>query len=161
MKPTKIYTLGDYYKTEGLRNLCHDIKNGYNSELIATFLIKSFIDEIPEDSVLIGVPFGFGNLTMRIISECAPVLKNVFCKTRFTSVYSRKYRGEIVTPDTVGLELYPAFNRKDLEEYGHIILVDNVIDTGATIARCIDLLGRPCEAMCIAVNWENYNKNNW
>jgi len=161
MKPTKIYTLGDYYNDEGLRYLCHEVKDGGNLKLIATFLINSFIKEIPDNSVLIGVPYGFGYTTMNIISEYVPVLKDVFVKTKFTSVYRRKINGVIVTPNDVGIDLVYNFNPSILNEKDNVILVDNVIDTGATMARCIDLLHRPCEAMCIAVNWENYNKNNW
>ena len=161
MKPTKIYTLGDYYNDEGLSCLCHDMKDGCNLDIISTFLIKSLIDQIPNNSVLIGVPVTFGRLVMEKISQHVPVLEEVFIKTRFISAYTRKKRGDIVTPDTIGIILNPAFDKTILNNYDNIIIVDNVIDTGATMSRCIQLLDRPCEAMCIAVNWENYNKNNW
>ena len=43
----------------------------------------------------------------------------------------------------------------------NIILVDDVIGTGCSMAKCMQLLGRQCEAMCIAVDWETFNSYNW
>jgi hypothetical protein len=167
MKPTKIYTLGDYYNDEGLRDLCHYVKNGHPStKFIAEFLVKMLIDQIPENSVLIPVRTThshFDDYLEKAAEKYRPTIDRVFTGIWTNgegSVYEQKKKGLIVTPKDVPLDLARTFNKHHFDGL-NIVLMDNVIDTGVTMARCIDLIGHPCEAMCIAVNWENYNQYNW
>lgn len=168
MKPTKIYTLGDYYNDEGLRELCHYVKEGRSSTaIIAKFLVKMLIDQIPEDSVLIPIrttDSHFDDYLEIAAKEYRRTMNDRVFRGIYVngegSVYEQKKKGLIVTPNDVPLDLSRRFSKRDFEGL-NIVLMDNVIDTGVTMARCIDLIGHPCEAMCIAVNWENYNKHNW
>jgi len=158
MKPTKIYTLGDYYNDEGLRYFCHEIKHHRNIELISNYLFETFKKDIPENSIIIPVPFSGLSLVYAFKSEFS--IMDPFVKCSFISAYALKKKGEELTPDKIGLIVTTFFDMSRLD--GHnIILVDNVIDTGSTMAKCIELLQRPCEAMCVAVNWENYNNHNF
>ena len=97
MKPTKIYTLGDYYNDEGLRYFCHEIRCHRNTELISNYLFETFKKDIPENSIIVPIPFSGLSLVDPFKTEFSVI--KPFLRYSFTSAYALKKKGEELTPD--------------------------------------------------------------
>lgn len=153
LKPTKIHTLGDYYKTPYLREDCHRIKQG--NAVTANDCAVRLSEKLPKDCVIVPIPSrsGCNEAFARMLAYYAnvPIYYDLARELRPSSLYDMKKRGEQVTEKDTGLFLHG--NPSD----GRIVLVDNVIATGTTISAAIRAIGKPCEAACIAVDYEQYN----
>ena len=92
MKPTKIYTLGDYYNDEGLRFICHEIRDHRNTDLISNYLFEMFKKDIPKDSIIIPIPFSGHSLVYPFKTEFS--IMDPFVKYSFASAYALKKKGD-------------------------------------------------------------------
>ena len=160
-KPAKVWTLGDYYRDPGLRGACHAIKNG--DIVTMRSLVMDFIDLFqnspPKDCVLVPVPSlsGHNETFCRLLGDGLgiPVRDNILKRSdKYGSLYDMKQKG--ITPTEALTGIQPG--RGDLPKET-IILVDNVIATGVSVSASIAAIGRPCEALCVAVDWNTYSRS--
>ena len=152
LRPTIIHTLGDYYETEYLREDCHNAKAGNQVTMndAAVRLAKS----LPKDCILVPIPSLSGNnesfARMLSFYSRKPIS---YCLQRgrgYGSLYQMKKDGCKVTEEDTGIWCNGGAPN------GLIVLVDNVIATGTTMSAAIRAIGKPCEAVCIAVDFNTY-----
>ena len=155
-KPEHIYTLGDYYKTPGLREDCHRVREG--NMVASNDCAYRLAEKLPSDAVLLSIPSisGTTEAFARMVAYYAnrPIS---FCLKKalgYDSTYKRKKRGEQVTESDTGI--YCDKNVPD----GHLVLVDNVMATGTTVSASIKAIGKPCDVACVAVDYELYEHYN-
>ena len=162
LKPTKIYTFGDYYK-DGLQNFCHMIKHTVEyDDIISILFAETFADQIPDNTVFIPIPDNMQSFSWQIIRRLKEKnksfrLASVLCKNGFEHLYDLKKRLD----RPVELTDVDLFRTSDPLDAENIVIVDDVIGTGAIIAKAIQLIGKPCQAMCVAVDWNTFNSYNW
>lgn len=157
LTPTKIHTLGDYYKPPYLREDCHRVKE--NDAVTANDVAYHLAKKLPKDCILVPVPSlsGYNEAFTRMLAYYANAPIS-FCLQRalgYGSLYKMKKEGGMpITEEMTGIWCNgPAPKQK-------VVLVDNVIATGTTMSAAIRAIGKPCEAACIAVDYEQYNNNN-
>ena len=157
LQPKSIYTLGDYYKSEYLREDCHLIR-GKN---LVTMCDKAYdlAQKLPKDGVLIPVPSlsGYNEEFTRLVAYYAnlpfyPTLARENLGN--CGLYLMKKGGAEVTEADTGIFCLGC------PPEGRLILIDNVIATGTTISACLRALGRDTDAACVAVDYNTYNKHN-
>lgn len=155
LKPAEIYTLGDYYKTPELREDCHNVKDG--NSVTANDCAYRLAQKLPKDGLLIPVPSrsGYNEAFTQMLAYYAnlPVLNGLRKLNPELSVYrSKKEGGMVITEKMVSM----TFN--GFLTHQRVILVDNVLATGTTASAAIRAIGKPCEMACIAVDYEQYNR---
>ena len=154
MEPTRIYTLGDYYKTKFLREDCHWVKGG--NGVAANDCARRLSHKVPKDCILVPIPsvHGYNEAFTKMLAYYAdlPYAQCLYRDVNNISLYAKKKRGETVTEQDTGI--YADTGHIPM---GKILLVDNVIATGTTMSAAIRAIGKPCEAACIAVDYDNYN----
>lgn len=160
--PTKIYTLGDYYRDRGLRQACHEIKQGENLAMrsIAMDFVDLFANRPPRGAVLVPVPSltGYNETFCRVLgySLGLPVREDLLWRSvEHGSLYALKRQGVVPTEEMTGIR--PGRGIPPSED---IILVDNVIATGTTMSAALRAIGRPCDALCIALDYKTFKKAN-
>ena len=50
---------------------------------------------------------------------------------------------------------------RSFKDSDNIVLIDNVIGTGCTMAKAMHLIHKQCDALCIAVDWKTFNSYNF
>lgn len=163
--PKKVYALGDYYMTEGLRETCHEIKENPNCIPLLKEVAKRLAALIPKDALLVPVPcsnsYYTDKLCMFIAAErwrgVIPAV-NHYCNTFLDTMKD----GSLYDKKKAGLPVA----EKDCQFFltgpvpdGRIVLVDNVLATGTTASAAMRCIGRKCELAVIAVDHDEFCKH--
>ena len=155
MKPIQVNTLGDYYKTPNLKDVCTAIKNGEKIKNYE-YLIRALCELIPPYSTIVPVPSNSNGIEWLAIDLAREIGTSVsFClyKERNYSLYELKKKRNVTEFDVkIGVH--------NTTPIGAITLFDNVLATGTTINKCMSLLGRPCFVVCIAADLKTYTNYN-
>lgn len=160
-RPKFLYTLGDYYATKSLRELCHRIKTDrslrdedFDFYTKTALLGKHIVAFSNGPATLVPIPSGNPNIDVMAdwLSEITgyPVCRCIGKEPDAPRLYDLKKEGKAVTEKDAKLILTSA------APSGRIILVDNVIATGTTCSAAISLIGKPCNAACLAVDYNKY-----
>lgn len=157
LEATKIYTLGDYYKTPYLREDCHNVKDG--NAVTANDCAYRLAEKLPKDCTLVPVPSlsGHNENFARMVAYYANIpIDYSLARTAGMNdgLYKMKKEGTPANEEDTGI--FAHGNPPD----GKIVLIDNVIATGTTMSAAIRAIGKPCEAACIAMDYEQYNYYN-
>lgn len=143
-------SLGDYYKTPGLRNLCHEVKEGNNEAILKSAKLLSNL--IEPNSVLIPIPShsGFATVTKELCDNIArfthcQVLDIVRGNRLNKTMYKTKLEGGIYTEKDLGYNLL-----KNINNFNNIYIVDNVVDTGTTSNAVNKLFNNKAKVLAIA-----------
>lgn len=144
-----------YYYSQGVRELCHAVKNGSTAAIktIAEYLMQTA--DIKRNDILIPAPQHTGKATYNkaiadIIStrtgaKTADILR---CKPRET-LYKQKLRQSE--------QLHTDFYLADEIPTGKIYVIDNVISTGRTIFDISELLKTSFIPLVFAVDDTRFN----
>ena len=152
-----IYALGDYYGGDALRSDCHRVR--YRHGTVAENAATKLAHLLPHDAVLVSIPSrsGYNEEFTDILARHAH-LTTCRClrkKDPHVSTYETKKRSRGRRRHRmVKLCLSAA------PPQGRIILIDNVIATGATLQAAMEAIGHRCDAACIAVNTDKYLQYN-
>lgn len=164
MKLQHIYTLGDYYK-DNLHNICHCAKNGQFIEILSKLTAELLFDKIPNNAILVPLP-DRGGFNMALLNNLINKRHDLFyavgfCNEHRLSWYYRKQNQLCeILPENVGLAWYDCPHRLFDFCDSSIVLLDNVVATGCTTKAAMNIIGKSCDALCIAVDWDKYNKYN-
>lgn len=160
IKPDTIYTLGDYYRTSLLRELCHSVKdcNSVSNIRLAGRLLAALI---PNDVILVPIPCcSARNYTDRLVQEIAAckwkdenerknhVRLQVLGRDSNDTLYEMKISGKHISEEDCKFVLTGEVPK------GDIVLVDNVLATGTSASAAMRLIGRRCNVATIAVDFE-------
>lgn len=132
-----------YYTDNGVREICHLVKDGNNSALYRMAIDMGYclVSNHLKDCVIIPMPshYGYATYTLSIAKrisrmigcEVADILR---CKPH-KSLYDAKLNGETITSTELGFYLqgeYPTDKP--------IIIIDNVCDSGTTAFAALDVI---------------------
>lgn len=151
MRPFEVIGARPY---DDVRVSCHLVKQGFVDVLDAIHLAGA----LPERFVIVPVPGHDGTAaTMLPLARCIlaeavkagkkGVIRAVLVGNRRKSVYEAKKQGEPVKDTRFGFRLrYPVHDRRELEMFAdigyHVVLLDNVVDTGATAEAALKVVGK-------------------
>jgi predicted amidophosphoribosyltransferase len=147
-------TYQSYYNSEGVRELCHAVKNGSTAAIktIAEYMIQT-ADIKPHD-ILIPAPQHTGKaiytraiadiIAMRTGAKTADILQ---CKAREPLYFQKLHREQLHTD----------FYLADEIPTGKIYVIDNVISTGKTIFDISELLNTSFIPLVFAVDDTRFN----
>jgi predicted amidophosphoribosyltransferase len=152
LAPIRVYTLGDY-KLKGLRQACHEAKRG--DYLTIRDYAEVLAKKLPKHCTLVPIPSHHSETFCQMIANFSglPISRCLQRREGVGSLYEKKKRGERVTEEDTGISLF------DNAPKGKVVLVDNVIATGTTMSAAIRAIGKPCEAVCIAIDFSINNKS--
>lgn len=163
--PNTIYGLGDYYRTPGLRELCHKVKE--NDVVAWEKAARALAELIPHKPfVLVPVPCVHNNgyhytdvITLEICKFRKDLQYSFMLYTdRVVRLYDKKKRGERITEADCDFHLDSAEN-VIIPKDAQILLVDNVMATGVTMSAAIRAMeGRPCDALVMAVDFRAFER---
>lgn len=139
---------------EQVRVSCHLVKKGFVDMDDARFLA----DALPDPFVLIPVPGHEGTPTKTLhLARCVlaealnagkkGVVRAVLVGNRRESLYEVKKRGGTAGDSFFGFRLrHHVYDRRELDLFAglgyHIVLLDNVVDTGATAEAALEVIGK-------------------
>ena len=156
LEATNIYTLGDYYRGVGLRDLCHAVKD-LDWKAIDKAAVR-LAPLIPKNAVLVPI------CSLRHYTDyLASAIHSLRTDTKVSYCLDSRRDGSLYNLKKAGLEITEAdcmfYVANGVVPAGRLVLVDNVVATGTTVSAAIRAIGRDCEVACIAVDYSNYNQN--
>lgn len=165
MFPLQVYTLGDYYSTPGVRELCHRVKGPRYLAVKAIIEAADRLSAIlPKDATIVPVPCStYAFYTDDLAERIAKKLFGKEWKQHYSCCIDTRKQNPIYNMKKAGVKVTESdclfFLCEEVPE-GPIILVDNVVATGTTISAAMRLIGRRCCVACIGYDLPTFRKAN-
>lgn len=148
----RIYSCGLYYETEGLRELCHAVKDGRREAYSdAVWLLADVVDKYGlEGCSFIPIPNHGGkpDYTLRLLNDLSGIRRihvlDVLEGKERETLYSIKKGGNDVSREDLGFRLMRRIHSDN------VVLFDNVVDTGITYASAMKAIGMKVPIMALA-----------
>ncbi len=136
----KIIATANYYKTIGVRDLCHGLKEGDSAAIaIIADRMAQYIAVLPPDSVLIPIPSHTGQATAtlslaeQLVKLSGLPIANIIKGNNREPLYAIKQNAQSILPEFFGFFTTATLTDKTP------VLIDSVYDTGQTAHGAAEL----------------------